>query len=308
MASAGSSVAAASGTRQHQHHRHPAARRHRHLHRRGPGQPRGHRLVDQHRHGGRAARGHHPGQQQLPPTVDSLTPLAGLAITKTDGQTTAVPGTHHHLHHHGQQRRPCCRHRARAVRPPAGRRHCRHLAFAGATGGGSVTGPQQRHARPGHHGQPARRAPPSASASRSMVNPSATGSLVNTATVTPPGDAHQRHRHRQPDAPGRPVRHQDRRRQPRQCRARPTPTPSSVSNAGPSTVSSLTLTDTVPAALLNPAFGTPSRAAATTRPRGLERAEPGGGAVGEHHPDGHHRPGGHRHARPTRRTCPRPPA
>ena len=31
-----------------------------------------------------------------------------------------------------------------------------------------------------------------------------------------------------------------------------------VSNAGPSTVSSLTLTDAVPAALLDPAFGAPS--------------------------------------------------
>ena len=32
-----------------------------------------------------------------------------------------------------------------------------------------------------------------------------------------------------------------------------------VSNAGPSTVSSVNLTDAVPAALLNPVFGTPSR-------------------------------------------------
>ena len=67
-----------------------------------------------------------------------------------------------------------------------------------------------------------------------------------------------------------------------------------VSNAGPSTVSSVTLTDAVPAALLNPVFGTPSRGQLQPGHGGLERAEPGGGAVGDHHPDGHHRPGGHR--------------
>ena len=43
VASAGSSVAAASGTGNIADHRHPAARRHRHLHRRRHHQPVGHR-------------------------------------------------------------------------------------------------------------------------------------------------------------------------------------------------------------------------------------------------------------------------
>ena len=67
-----------------------------------------------------------------------------------------------------------------------------------------------------------------------------------------------------------------------------------VSNTGPSTVSSLTLTDAVPAALLNPAFGTPSAGSYDPATGVWTGAEPGAGAVGEHHPDGHHRPGRHR--------------
>ena len=75
--------------------------------------PRGHRLVDQHRHGGRAARGHHPGnnschRQRQP---DPQTGLRHHQDRRADH--AAVPGTSTTYTIVGQQRRPCCRrHRA----------------------------------------------------------------------------------------------------------------------------------------------------------------------------------------------------
>ena len=39
-------------------------------------------------------------------TLTPSTPVSDLTITKTDGQTTDMPGTRDHLHHRGHQRRP----------------------------------------------------------------------------------------------------------------------------------------------------------------------------------------------------------
>src|SRR4029077_3571588 len=91
-----------------------------------------------------------------------------------------------------------------------------------------------------------------------QIDPTATGSLVNTATVTPPGgtpagatdiysltpqaDLSVTKTDGQTSAvPGTPVTYTI-----------------VVRNDGPSTLSRVILTDTVPAALLNPVFGTPS--------------------------------------------------
>ena len=187
VASAGSSVAAASGTGNIADHRHPAARRHRHLHRRRHHQPGGHRLVDQHRHGGRAARGHHPGQQQRH-RQRQPDPQTGLAITKTDGQTTApcrAPATTYTIA--VSNAGPSDAARARAVRPPAGRRHRRHLDVrrarrAAAASAGPLSGSGALATTVN--------LPVGATVTFSftvLVDPTATGTLVNTATVTPPG-------------------------------------------------------------------------------------------------------------------------
>src|SRR4029078_7148986 len=89
-------------------------------------------------------------------------------------------------------------------------------------------------------------------------NPAATGTLVNTATVTPSGGtavpatdtdtltpladlAIAKDDGKTSAVPGTPDTYTI-----------------TVTNAGPSTVSSINLVDDVPAALLNPTFGTPS--------------------------------------------------
>ena len=153
---------------------------------------------------------------------------------------------------------PARRHRRHPLRPPAGRRHRRHLDVRRRqTGGGGVTGPTQRQRAL----STTVNLPVGATVTFSFtatIDPTATGILTNIATVTPPGDADQRQRHRRADAPGRPVGHQDRRQGCAAVPGTPDTYTITVSNAGPSTVSSVTLTDAVPAALLNPVFGTPS--------------------------------------------------
>ena len=79
--------------RQHQQHRQHARRQHHHLRGDGHDQRGGHRHPGQHGHRFRAGRHHRPATGNNSATdTDTLTPQADLQITKTDGQTSAVPG------------------------------------------------------------------------------------------------------------------------------------------------------------------------------------------------------------------------
>src|SRR5262249_19716271 len=117
---------------------------------------------------------------------DSLTPQVGLALTKTDGQTTAVPGGSTTYTLVVSNAGPSAAIGAALSDPlPAGV-SAATWTFVGETGGGSVTGPLS--------GSGALATtitlPPGATLTFSFtaaIDPAAIGSLVNTATVTPPG-------------------------------------------------------------------------------------------------------------------------
>jgi uncharacterized repeat protein (TIGR01451 family) len=188
---------------------------------------------------------------------DSLTPLAGLTITKDDGQTTAVPGTSTTYTIVVSNAGPSAVPQATLSDPlPAGVTGAT-WEFVSETGGGSVTGPTSGS------GDLATTVdlPVGATVTftfTAAIDPAATGTVINTATITPAG--------------GTPIDATD----------TDTLTPQAdlgvtkddgqtsavpgtgvtytitVNNAGPSTVSAVNLTDDLPAALLNPVFGTPS--------------------------------------------------
>jgi uncharacterized repeat protein (TIGR01451 family) len=117
--------------------------------------------------------------------TDTLTPQADLAITKTDGVLAVVPGTPDTytivVSNHG----PSAVTGASVADPlPAGV-NAASWTFTGSTSGGSVSGPTSGI------GALATTVdlPVNASVTFSFtvdVNPSATGALINTATVTPP--------------------------------------------------------------------------------------------------------------------------
>ena len=188
---------------------------------------------------------------------DSLTPLAGLAITKDDSQTTAVPGTSTTYTITVGNAGPSDVTGAALSDPlPAGV-IAATWTFVGATGGGSVTGPTSGTGPLATTVNLLDGATVTFSFT-ATIDPAATGSLVNIATVTPPG--------------GTPTSASDTDTLTPQAdlavtkddgKASAVPgTPDTytitVTNKGPSTVSSVSLTDAVPAALLNPVFGTPS--------------------------------------------------
>jgi uncharacterized repeat protein (TIGR01451 family) len=188
---------------------------------------------------------------------DSLTPQTGLGITKDDGQTTAVPGTSTTYTIVVSNAGPSTATSAALSDPlPAGVTSAA-WASVGTTGGGSVTGPTKGT------GALATTVtlPPGATVTFSFtatIDPTATGSLVNTATITPTGGtptgatdidsltpladlAVTKDDSKTSAVPGTPDTYT-----------------LTVTNNGPSTVSAIKLTDNVPAALLNPVFGTPS--------------------------------------------------
>ncbi len=189
--------------------------------------------------------------------TDSLTRQAGLAVSKDDGKTTAVPGTSTTYTIVVSNAGPSSAHGVALSDPlPAGVTSAT-WTFAGATGGGSVTGPSS--------GSGALTTtvdlPVGATVTFSFtaqIAPTATGSLVNIATATLPGQT--------------PVSGSDTDTLTPQAdlavtkddgKTNAVPGTSdtytiTVSNNGPSTVSSVLLTDDLPAALLNPVFGTPS--------------------------------------------------
>ena len=189
--------------------------------------------------------------------IDSLTPLAGLAITKDDNQTTAVPGTSTTYTIVVSNAGPSAATGAALSDPVPAGVTAATWTFVGATGGGSVTGPQSGS------GDLATTVDMPAGATvtftfTAAIDPAAAGSLTNTATVTPSG--------------GTPIGATDTDTLTPQADLAVTKDDGktsavpgmadtytiTVSNAGPSTVSSVNLTDAVPAALLNPTFGAPS--------------------------------------------------
>ena len=126
------------------------------------------------------------------------------------------------------------------------------------------------------------------------IDPSATGTLVNTATVSPPAGTTDPN-------PGNNTATDTDTLTPQADLAvtkddgKTTVVPGTsdtytitVTNNGPSTVTSLTLTDPMPAALLNTIFGTLSRDLQRGH-RGMERAEPGERPEREHDAQRHDR-------------------
>src|SRR4029450_11293672 len=91
-----------------------------------------------------------------------------------------------------------------------------------------------------------------------QINPAATGSLVNTATATPLGGTPPGVTDTDSLTPQADLSVTKTDGQTSAVPGTPTTYTIVVTNAGPSTVSSLTLTDTVPATLLSPSFGAPS--------------------------------------------------
>ena len=232
--------------------------------------------LGQHRHGGRAPGRHHPGRQHR---HRHRHPDAPGRPGRHQGrrQTTAVPGTSTTYTITVGNAGPSAATGAALSDPlPAGVTAAT-WAFAGASGGGSVTGPSSGT------GALATTVnlPVGATVTFSFtvqVDPTATGTLVNTATVTPPGGTPTGATDIDtPDAPGRPVRHQDRRRH-RAVPGTPTTYTIVVSNAGPSTVTSLTLTDAVPAALLGAGLRRAQRRQLRPGHGPVDRPEPGGRA------------------------------
>ena len=197
-----------------------------------------------------------PGNNSATDT-DSLTPLAGLSITKTDGQTTAVPGTSTSYTITVSNAGPSAANGVALSDPlPAGVTAAT-WSFTGATGGGVVTGPSSGT------GALATTVnlPVGATITFTFtvqIDPLATGSLVNTATATPSGGAPAGVTDTDSLTPQADLVVTKTDGQTSAVPGTPVTYTIVVSNQGPSTVSSLTLTDTVPADLLNPSFGTPS--------------------------------------------------
>src|SRR5262249_21144159 len=90
------------------------------------------------------------------------------------------------------------------------------------------------------------------------INPTATGSLVNIATVTPPGGTPSSGTDTDALTPQADLSVTKDDGKTSAVPGTPDTYTITVTNNGPSTVSSVILTDDEPAALLNPVFGTPS--------------------------------------------------
>jgi uncharacterized repeat protein (TIGR01451 family) len=183
--------------------------------------------------------------------------MSGLLITTDDGTTSVVPGTNDTYTIVVSNPGPSDVTGANVSDPLPTGVSGGAWAETGSTGGGSVTGSTS-----GNGTMSATvNLPINASVTFSFtatIDPSATGSLTDTATATPPG--------------GTPAAASDTDTLTPQADLQVITTDSAssvvpgiadtyaivVTNNGPSTVSSITLTDAIPGALLNPVFGTPS--------------------------------------------------
>jgi uncharacterized repeat protein (TIGR01451 family) len=189
--------------------------------------------------------------------INSLTPETGLSITKTDGQTTAVPGLSTTYTIVVSNAGPSAARGATLSDPlPAGVTTAA-WASLGATGGGVVTGPSSGT------GALATTVdlPVNATVTFSFtvqIDPSATGILVNTATITPPGGTPTGATDTDSLTPRADLAVTKDDGKLTAVPGTPDTYTITVTNNGPSTVDAVNLTDTLPAALLNPVFGAPS--------------------------------------------------
>jgi uncharacterized repeat protein (TIGR01451 family) len=189
--------------------------------------------------------------------TDSLSPLTGVSITKDDGRTTAVPGTSTTYTIVVSNAGPSdVTGASLSDSLPTGVTGST-WTFVGETGGGTVTGP------PSGTGALATTVDLPAGAGLTFsftasIEPTATGTLVNTATLTPPGGTPTSASDTDSLTPQADLSVTKTDGQTSAVPGSPDTYSISVTNNGPSTVSSLNLVDTVPAALLNPVFGTPS--------------------------------------------------
>jgi uncharacterized repeat protein (TIGR01451 family) len=188
---------------------------------------------------------------------NSLNRQFGLAITKDDGQTTAVPGTSTTYTIIVSNAGPSDLTGAALSDPlPAGVSSAT-WAFAGETGGGGVTGPLSGSGTL----STTINLPAGATVTftfTAQIDPTATGTLTNTATVTPPRGAPTSGSDTDTLTPQADLAATKTDGKTTAVPGTPDTYTITVSNAGPSTVTSVNLTDAVPAALLNPIFGTPS--------------------------------------------------
>jgi uncharacterized repeat protein (TIGR01451 family) len=189
--------------------------------------------------------------------TDLLTPLRSLAITKDDGQTTAVPGTSTTYTMVVSNAGPSDVTGAAVSDPlPAGVTGATWL-FVGGTGGGSVTGPSSGT------GALATAVDLPAGATLTFtftaaIDAAATGTLINTAMVTPSGGTPSSATDTDTLTPLADLAVTKTDGQSSAVPGTAVTYTITVNSNGPSTVSSLILTDSLPAALLNPVFGTPS--------------------------------------------------
>jgi uncharacterized repeat protein (TIGR01451 family) len=189
--------------------------------------------------------------------TDSLTPQFGLSVTKTDSQTTAVPGTSTTYTILVSNAGPSDATGVSLSDPlPTGVTSAT-WAFASESGGGSVTGPLSGS------GALVTTANLPAGATVTFtftaeIDSTATGTLTNTATATPPGGTPASGSNTESLTPQADLSVSKTDGKTSAVPGTPDTYTISVTNNGPSTVSSLTLTDAFPAALLNRVFGTPS--------------------------------------------------
>ena len=122
-----------------------------------------------------------PGNNSATDT-DTLTPQADLAITKTDGVTTATPGGTRHLHDHREQRRPeQCDRRDRGRHVPGVARPVTWTCVG--AGGGTCTAAGSGNINDTVNLPAGGSVTYTASCT---IAAAATGTLTNTATVTAP--------------------------------------------------------------------------------------------------------------------------
>ena len=195
--------------------------------------------------------------------TDTFTPVADLAITKTDGNTSVVPGTSDTYTIVVSNQGPSAVIGASVSDPlPAGVTAATWAA-TGSSGGGIVSGPTSGT------GALATTVdlPVNASVTYEFtvqVSPSATGSLTNTATVSPPAGVTDANPANNTASDTDTIPTADLSITKTDGNTSVVPGTSDtytivVTNNGPDTVSSVNLIDTIPGALSNATFGSPSQ-------------------------------------------------
>jgi uncharacterized repeat protein (TIGR01451 family) len=189
--------------------------------------------------------------------TNSLTPQTGLSITKTDGVTSVVPGTSTTYTIIVSNAGPSAATGATLSDPVPTGVSSATWTFVSATGGGRVTGLSSGM------GDLSTTVDLPVGATLTFnftasIDPTATGTVVNTATVTPPGGPATSATDTNVLTPQADLSVTKDDGQTNVVPGTAVTYTITVRNSGPSTVNAVTLTDRLPAALLNPMFGTPS--------------------------------------------------